>query len=103
MYVIFRLLWKILLNLVLLFPKVFLQIDKLSAKNYLNTDKKVLIELAFEKVNLLSASYKNGSASSTIFSALKRLTEKGILIKTENYEIDDPFFKNWIVKRRSFH
>ena len=67
-----------------------------------NTDKKVLIELAFTQTNLLSASvlYKNSSASSTTFSALKRLTEKGILIKIENYEIDDPFFKNWIVKKR---
>ena len=67
-----------------------------------NTDKKVLIELAFAQTNLLSAQvlYKNASASSTTFSALKRLTEKGVLIKTENYEIDDPFFKIWIVKKR---
>jgi len=70
--------------------------------NFNNTDKKVLIELAFEQTNLLSTPvlYKNTSASSTIFSALKRLTEKGILIKTEKYEIDDPFFRNWIVKKR---
>jgi AAA+ ATPase superfamily predicted ATPase len=68
-----------------------------------NTDKKVMIELAFEQTNLLSTStsYKNGSASSTIYSALKRLTEKGILIKTDHYEIDDPFFRNWIVEKRS--
>jgi hypothetical protein len=66
--------------------------------NFNNTDKKVLIELAFEQGNLLS---KNTTASSTIFSALKRLTEKGILIKTKKYEIDDPFFKNWIVNKRS--
>jgi hypothetical protein len=67
-----------------------------------NTDKKVLIELAFAQTNLLSAPalYKSASASSTTFSALKRLTEKGILIKTKDYEIDDPFFKNWIVKKR---
>ena len=70
--------------------------------NFNNTDKKVLIELSFEQANLLSVPvlYKNTSASSTIFSALKRLTEKGILIKTDKYEIDDPFFRNWIVKKR---
>lgn len=70
--------------------------------NFNNTDKKVLIELAFEQTNLLSIPvlYKNTSASSTMFSALKRLTEKGILIKTEKYEIDDPFFRNWIVNKR---
>jgi len=67
-----------------------------------NTDKKVLIELAFEQTNMLSASvlHKNASASSTIFSALKRLTKKGILIKTEKYAIDDPFFGKWIVNKR---
>jgi len=71
--------------------------------NFNNTDKKVLIEIAFEQANLLSAPtlYKNTSASSTIFSALKRLTKKGILIKTKKYEIDDPFFRNWIINRRS--
>jgi len=70
--------------------------------NFNNTDKKVLIDLAFEQENMLSAPilYKNTSASSTIFSALKRLTKKGILIKTEKYEIDDPFFRNWIVNKR---
>jgi len=71
--------------------------------NFNNTDKKVLIELAFDQTNLLSvpALYKTTSASSTIFSTLKRLTEKGILIKTEKCEIDDPFFRTWIVNKRS--
>ena len=71
--------------------------------NFNSTDKRVLIELAFEQINLLSTPvlYKSTTASSTVFSALKRLTEKGILIKTEKYEIDDPFFRNWIVNRRS--
>jgi len=67
-----------------------------------NTDKKVLIELAFEQENLLSVSglYKNPTASSTIFSALKRLAEKGVLMKMGKYEIDDPFFRKWIVNKR---
>jgi AAA+ ATPase superfamily predicted ATPase len=71
--------------------------------NFNHTDKKVLIEIALEQSNLLSSSvsYKNGSASSTIFSALKRLAQKGIVIKFEKYEIDDPFFKKWIIKKRS--
>jgi len=71
--------------------------------NFNNTDKKVLIELAFEQTNLLSVPvlYKNSTASSTIFSALKRLTQKGILLQTEKYEIDDPFFRKWIINKRS--
>ncbi len=40
-------------------------------------------------------------AASTVFSTLKRLTQKGILIKEGSiYKIDDPFFKMWIIKRR---
>jgi len=70
--------------------------------NFNNTDKKVLIELAFEQTSLSSIPTlcKIPGASSTIYSAWKRLTEKGILVKTEKYEIDDPFFRDWIVKKR---
>jgi len=70
--------------------------------NFNNTDKKVLIDLAFEQTNssFTSVLYHNARASSTVYSALKRLTHKGILIKTEKYEIDDPFFRNWIVSKR---
>jgi hypothetical protein len=73
--------------------------------NFNNTDKKILIDLAFEQTNLCSVSvlYKNGSASSTVFSALKRLTQKGVLLKIKKHEIDDPFFRNWIVIRRNKH
>ena len=67
-----------------------------------NTDKKVLIELAFMHDNMLSASVlnKNRNAPSTMFSALKRLVNKGVLIKTGKYGIDDPFFREWVVMRR---
>lgn len=34
--------------------------------------------------------------SSTIYSSTKKLLKKGILIKQENYEIEDPFFRQWI-------
>ncbi len=37
--------------------------------------------------------------SSTLQSALKRLTEQGFLIKDYTYQIDDPFFKRWIQER----
>jgi hypothetical protein len=32
------------------------------------------------------------------FSSLKRLTKKGYVIKTDAYEIEDPFFRRWIVE-----
>lgn len=34
--------------------------------------------------------------SSTIFSSTKKLLKKGLLIKQENYEVEDPFFQKWI-------
>lgn len=68
------------------------------------TDKKILIGMALSDTAPLSAEFakKNfSSATSTVFSGLKRLSGEGLVIKTERgYEIDDPFFKRWIEKRR---
>jgi len=70
------------------------------------TDMKVLIGLTQTEVSPLSNEFnvKNRiGSSSTIFSSIKRLQEKGIVIKAETkYEIDDPFFKTWIKLRRQF-
>ena len=35
-------------------------------------------------------------ATSTIYSAIKRLMRMGYIIRTEKYEIEDPFLKRWI-------
>ena len=35
--------------------------------------------------------------TSTSFSSLKRLTKNGYVIKTNTYEIEDPFFHRWII------
>lgn len=73
--------------------------------NTLNqTDKLVLINLVLSNLSPLSKEFfqKNSIASSTVFSSLKRLTQQGFLIKNNmNYEIEDPFFKKWIIKRRN--
>ena len=37
-------------------------------------------------------------ATSTTFSAIKRLMKAGYVIRVEDYEIEDPFFKTWIIK-----
>jgi hypothetical protein len=59
------------------------------------TDKQVLIALGksgnFNQMHL---------ATSTIYSGIKRLVTKGYLIKDENFEFDDPFFKKWINDKR---
>ena len=38
--------------------------------------------------------------TSTTFSAIKRLMAAGYVIRTETYEVEDPFFKHWIVERQ---
>ena len=40
------------------------------------------------------------SPTSTVYSAVNRLMKKGYVIKDNTYEIEDPFFKRWIVKNR---
>ncbi len=72
--------------------------------NFNKTDKKILIGIAFSDSKLLTDEFKsknNLKASSTVFSGLKRLQEKGVLLKTDKFEFDDPFFKEWIIKKRS--
>ncbi len=36
--------------------------------------------------------------TSTIYSALKRLQKEGYVIYTDRYELEDPFYRQWIVK-----
>lgn len=74
--------------------------------NTLNrTDMKILIGMAMSEIPPLSEEfareYETG-ATSTAFSSLKRLIKSGYVVKTgTGYEIDDPFFTRWIVKRRN--
>lgn len=69
------------------------------------TDKKILIGMSVTDKSPLSkeftGNYFNG-ATSTIFSGLKRLMIRGLVIKVEQaYEIDDPFFMRWLKLRRT--
>ncbi|MDR3000090.1 MAG: ATP-binding protein [Fibromonadaceae bacterium] len=59
------------------------------------TDKKILIALAMQEKpsGILSP-------TSTIYSGLSRLIERGYIVKNTHYEFDDPFFKNWIIMKR---
>jgi hypothetical protein len=36
--------------------------------------------------------------TSTLYSALKRLQKEGHVIYADSYELEDPFFKEWILK-----
>jgi hypothetical protein len=74
--------------------------------NTLNrTDMIVLTGMSLNDISPLSDEFSNlygAGASSTVFSTLQRLARKGMLVKEGSvYRIDDPFFKRWIVFRRS--
>ena len=73
--------------------------------NTLNrTDMKLLIGMTFSDASPLSEKFSkqfDTGPSSTVYSSLKKLMGKGFVIKTETgYEIDDPFFKQWLWKQR---
>ena len=68
------------------------------------TDMMVLTGIASVNISPLSDEFSKiygTGASSTVFSSLKRLAGKGLLLKEKGvYCIDDPFFKKWILYRR---
>jgi len=71
--------------------------------NMNNTDKKILIGLSVDAQNPLKEQFatKNDiKATSTVFSGLKRLSRAGIIYKSDQYEFDDPFFKEWLFSKR---
>ena len=60
--------------------------------NFNRTNKWILQRLVSEKP-LQSGEYR----TSTIYSALKRLQKDGYVIYSDHYELEDPFFKEWIL------
>lgn len=68
------------------------------------TDKKILIGLTMQigSPSTLPFLQKVGIDSpSTAFSSLKRLSQQGYVIKNGGYELDDPFFRQWIAQKRN--
>ena len=59
--------------------------------NFNRTNKWILQRLSSGKP-LQSSDYP----TSTVYSALKRLQKEGYVIYTDRYEMEDPFFREWI-------
>ena len=58
------------------------------------TDRAVLLALARDDNPLKN----RAGATSTTFSALKRLQQSGLVVRTETgYELEDPFFRRWLL------
>ena len=62
--------------------------------NFNRTDRSIMISLS-KGVNPMQ---NRQMATSTSFSAIKRLMKAGYIIKVNDYEIEDPFFKEWILR-----
>lgn len=59
--------------------------------NMTRTNKWILQKLSQDK-SINTGEYK----TSTIYSSLKRLQQNGFVIYSDHYELEDPFFKEWI-------
>jgi len=74
-------------------------------QNLNQTDKKILLIIAKGYINILSQStlvQMGIPSTSTLYSGLKRLIQHGYIIKeNDKYELDDPFFKIWLLKNRN--
>ncbi len=61
--------------------------------NFKRTNKWILQRLSLGKP-LQTGEYR----TSTVYSALKRMQKDGYVIYSDRYEIEDPFFREWIVR-----
>ena len=61
--------------------------------NFNRTNKWILQRLASNE-----SLQKGEHHTSTIYSALKRLQKDGYVIYTDHYELEDPFFREWIIR-----
>ena len=61
--------------------------------NMNRTDRKVMLALAHRENPMADRSVP----ASTLFSSIKRLLKQGYVIKTGSYELEDPFFGEWIL------
>ena len=59
-------------------------------------DKRVMLSLCEGKNPLQNRLLP----TSTTYSAIKRLMKMGYAIKLENYEVEDPFFRQWIIEKQ---
>lgn len=62
--------------------------------NFNRTDRSIMLSLS-KGANPM---HNRQMASSTTFSAIKRLMKAGYIIRVNDYEIEDPFFKEWILR-----
>ena len=65
--------------------------------NFNKTDKRIMFALC----NRQNPLQDRQLPTSTAYSAIKRLMKLGYIIRTEHYEVEDPFFNRWIIDRQN--
>jgi len=60
------------------------------------TDRKVMQTLSLQSKPLADKM----TPTSTIYSAAQKLMKRGFVIKSDSYEIEDPFFGMWIARTK---
>jgi hypothetical protein len=71
----------------------------------INTDRKILIGLGVTELLPTSTEFlllTGVSSTSTVGSSLERMVNSGTVLKIDGkYDIEDPFFKEWIKRKRA--
>jgi hypothetical protein len=71
----------------------------------INTDRKILIGLGITELLPTSSEFlllTGVSSTSTAGSSLERMVNNGTVLKIDGkYDIEDPFFKEWIKRKRA--
>ncbi len=62
--------------------------------NFNKTDKYVMVEVSMGN----NPAQDRSLPTSTMTSAIVRLMKKGYIFRNEQYEVEDPFFKKWMLK-----
>ena len=62
--------------------------------NFNKTDKYVMVSICEGN----NPAQDRNQPTSTMTSALLRLSKKGYIFRSDRYEIEDPFFRKWILK-----
>ena len=62
--------------------------------NFNKTDKYVMVSICEGN----NPAQDRSQPTSTMTSALLRLSKKGYIFRSDRYEIEDPFFRKWILK-----
>lgn len=63
--------------------------------NFNITDRKTLQSICLDTISDM----KRKIPSSTFASSIQRLTKRGYVIRTDKYELEDPFFRRWILSK----